>query len=71
MLRHLLLRCLLAGCFAWGAQAVPVVAKDSEVAAEPTPVVLWHGMGDTCCMPFSMGAVKKKLEEKINGVYVR
>lgn len=25
------------------------------------PVVLWHGMGDTCCFPFSMGAVKDAL----------
>ena len=21
-----------------------------------TPIVLWHGMGDNCCLPFSMGA---------------
>jgi palmitoyl-protein thioesterase len=24
----------------------------------PTPVVLWHGMGDSCCNPSSMGSIK-------------
>jgi len=36
----------------------------------PTPIVLWHGMGDSCCNPFSMGSVKKLLESQIPGVYV-
>merc|ERR1712012_113095 len=35
-----------------------------------TPIVLWHGMGDSCCNPFSMGSVVKYLEESIPGVYV-
>lgn len=35
------------------------------------PVVLWHGMGDTCCFPFSMGSIKKLIEEHTNGTYVR
>eukprot|EP00088_Acartia_fossae_P064055 TRINITY_DN7864_c0_g1_i1.p1 TRINITY_DN7864_c0_g1~~TRINITY_DN7864_c0_g1_i1.p1 ORF type:complete len:314 (-),score=46.57 TRINITY_DN7864_c0_g1_i1:222-1136(-) len=39
-------------------------------SSEPTPIVLWHGMGDSCCNPFSMGSVKKYFEEKIAGVYV-
>jgi len=38
--------------------------------ATPTPIVLWHGMGDSCCNPFSMGSVKRYLESKIPGVYV-
>jgi len=37
--------------------------------ATPRPTVLWHGMGDTCCYPFSMGAVKKQIE-KSTGAYV-
>jgi len=37
---------------------------------QPTPIVLWHGMGDSCCNPFSMGSVKKLLESQIPGVYV-
>ena len=36
----------------------------------PTPVVLWHGMGDDCCHAFSMGAIKKLIESQIPGVYV-
>eukprot|EP00092_Neocalanus_flemingeri_P013845 GFUD01014936.1.p1 GENE.GFUD01014936.1~~GFUD01014936.1.p1 ORF type:complete len:308 (-),score=78.98 GFUD01014936.1:58-981(-) len=35
-----------------------------------TPIVLWHGMGDCCCNPFSMGSITKYLEKKIPGVYV-
>lgn len=34
------------------------------------PIVLWHGMGDTCCNERSLGAVKKSLEEHLSGVYV-
>lgn len=40
-------------------------------AATPLSVVLWHGMGDTCCLPTSMGWVKKTIEERVPGVYVR
>lgn len=35
------------------------------------PVVIWHGMGDSCCNPLSMGSIKKMVEGKIPGVYVR
>merc|ERR1712078_433518 len=33
------------------------------------PVVLWHGMGDSCCDPHSMGRVKTLIEDEL-GVYV-
>jgi len=36
----------------------------------PVPIVLWHGMGDSCCNPLSMGYIKSLLEQEINGVYV-
>merc|ERR1712215_246210 len=36
----------------------------------PTPIVLWHGMGDSCCNPISMGNIKNFLEDEIAGVYV-
>jgi palmitoyl-protein thioesterase len=39
-------------------------------SAKPRPVVLWHGMGDTCCYPFSMGAVKEAIEKAIPGIFV-
>ncbi|XP_020629307.1 palmitoyl-protein thioesterase 1-like [Orbicella faveolata] len=35
------------------------------------PVILWHGMGDSCCNPLSMGSIKSMLEDKIPGIYVR
>jgi len=31
---------------------------------------MWHGMGDTCCDPESLGAEQKVLEDSIPGVYV-
>ncbi|CAD5125040.1 DgyrCDS13284 [Dimorphilus gyrociliatus] len=38
---------------------------------DATPIVLWHGMGDSCCNPLSMGSIKSLLEKQITGVYVR
>jgi palmitoyl-protein thioesterase len=38
--------------------------------AAPRPVVMWHGMGDTCCNPFSLGYVQKLIEQHIPGIYV-
>ncbi|XP_077991411.1 palmitoyl-protein thioesterase 1-like [Glandiceps talaboti] len=35
------------------------------------PVVLWHGMGDSCCNPLSMGSIKNMVENLIPGVYVK
>jgi len=34
------------------------------------PVVLWHGMGDTCCYPFSMGYIKGIIEKYYAGIFV-
>lgn len=42
----------------------------SVASINGTPVVLWHGMGDTCCNPISMGSIKTLLEKEIKGVYV-
>jgi len=36
----------------------------------PLPIVMWHGMGDTCCNPLSLGSIKKLLQEQIPGVNV-
>mmetsp|Transcript_12920 Transcript_12920/g.25741 ORF Transcript_12920/g.25741 Transcript_12920/m.25741 type:complete len:311 (-) Transcript_12920:46-978(-) len=54
-------------CCALKAGAIPhLPAEESGFA-----VVLWHGMGDTCCLPFSMGSIKRTLEAHVEGVYVR
>jgi len=34
------------------------------------PIVIWHGMGDTCCFSFSMGAVKDRIQSVLPGTYV-
>ncbi|CAD5231740.1 unnamed protein product [Bursaphelenchus xylophilus] len=44
----------------------------SNVIAAPTPVVIWHGLGDSCCNPLSMGRIKKIIEQNgPEGVYVK
>ncbi|XP_018563499.1 palmitoyl-protein thioesterase 1 [Anoplophora glabripennis] len=35
-----------------------------------TPIVLWHGMGDSCCFSFSLGALQKKLNESLPGAHI-
>nr|XP_020453249.1 palmitoyl-protein thioesterase 1 [Monopterus albus] len=53
--------------FLFLAGPVLLVAGSSNATV---PVVVWHGMGDNCCNPLSMGAVKKMIEEEISGIYV-
>ncbi|GAM19389.1 hypothetical protein SAMD00019534_025640 [Acytostelium subglobosum LB1] len=48
-----------------------VVLFAALAAATPRPTVIWHGMGDTCCYPFSMGYIKKVIEDQIPGIYVK
>ncbi|XP_063220790.1 palmitoyl-protein thioesterase 1 [Bacillus rossius redtenbacheri] len=40
-------------------------------ALQTVPVVMWHGMGDFCCNPLSLGYVKKLIEKEIPGIYVK
>lgn len=39
-------------------------------STEATPLVLWHGMGDSCCNPLSMGSIKKMIQGEIPGIYI-
>lgn len=55
---------------AYGANDVDDVVLPNDCPKE-VPIVLWHGMGDSCCNPLSMGAIKKFLEKNIDGVYVK
>jgi len=53
------------------AYAIFVLSIAYTLAQNATlPVVLWHGMGDSCCNPESMGAMKTLIENNIPGVYV-
>ena len=47
-----------------------VALVQGSVSLDPPPIVIWHGMGDSCCNPWSMGAVKKMMEKNLEGVYV-
>jgi len=46
---------------------LPILHSSS---ADPTPVVLWHGMGDSCCNPLSMGWISKYMAKKVPGLHV-
>ena len=35
-----------------------------------TPIVVWHGLGDNACFPFSMGYIKQLIEDNIPDAYV-
>lgn len=50
-------------------QLVETLSTSTDNAA-PLPVVLWHGMGDSCCASYSMGAIKSLIEDKLPGTYV-
>ncbi|KAL0131562.1 hypothetical protein PUN28_002833 [Cardiocondyla obscurior] len=44
--------------------------RNVKTDGSPTPVVLWHGMGDSCCFSFSLGKIQHLLQSEIPGVYV-
>ncbi|XP_072273743.1 palmitoyl-protein thioesterase 1 [Pyxicephalus adspersus] len=46
------------------------VCGEVVVDKAPVPLVIWHGMGDSCCNPLSMGSIKKMVEQQIPGIYV-
>ncbi|KAK2181183.1 hypothetical protein NP493_407g03063 [Ridgeia piscesae] len=50
---------------------VTVQHVSGQTQSVTLPVVIWHGMGDSCCNPLSMGFIKSMIEKHIPGVYVR
>lgn len=49
--------------------AVPLFMLASPGLVESmTPVVIWHGMGDNCCLPFSMGHIKSEIEDAAKNI---
>lgn len=41
-----------------------------SASTSPLPIVIWHGMGDTCCEEDSMGRVKRAIESKLASTHV-
>eukprot|EP01134_Creolimax_fragrantissima_P007733 CFRG7733T1 len=42
---------------------IPSGIQEGSVSASHLPVVIWHGMGDSCCNPLSMGGIKTIIQE--------
>jgi len=42
----------------------------SQAQDAPVPVVIWHGMGDSCCNPASMGRIKQFIEDETGGLVI-
>ncbi|KAI7877051.1 palmitoyl protein thioesterase [Lichtheimia hyalospora FSU 10163] len=51
---------------------ISLILSLAVVSAETIykPVVLWHGMGDDCCNPQSMGRVTELIQKVLPGVFV-
>ena len=47
-----------------------LVAAYGHVSQAVLPIVIWHGLGDTCCNPTSMGSVIRYFKKALPGVYV-
>lgn len=42
----------------------------AQVKNASLPLVMWHGMGDSCCNPLSLGAIQSLIEKHVEGIYV-
>ncbi|KAL4235808.1 Palmitoyl-protein thioesterase 1 [Mactra antiquata] len=51
--------------------AIFAFVASANAQGSPVPVVIWHGMGDSCCNPLSMGSIKRLIEKEVKKVYVR
>ncbi|XP_054619047.1 palmitoyl-protein thioesterase 1-like [Dunckerocampus dactyliophorus] len=63
----------MAAVLPWFFLVSPVVLAASMTVNEANgtvPLVLWHGMGESCCDPVNMGAIKQMIEHMIPGIYV-
>jgi hypothetical protein len=60
------------GKFFWAPRDAPDVYP-SEISrahansAAPTPIVVWHGLGDSCCNPDSIGGVVDAIKQHLPG----
>ena len=62
-----MLNTLIYGCLLGFVSSQYSNDRDNLAVDEPTPIVMWHGMGDNCCHSFSMGRIKEMLEQNIEG----
>jgi palmitoyl-protein thioesterase len=60
----------LAASSAEGARGLLQPPDPDPSRHAPTPIVMWHGMGDNCCDPVSMGHLKGVMESHTPGLYV-
>ena len=40
---------------------------DRSFNSTSLPVVMWHGMGDSCCATWSIGALQKQIQDALPG----
>ena len=77
MSRHIAMRvalfalALLAASGAEGARGLLRPPDPNPSRRVPTPIVMWHGMGDNCCDPVSMGHLKGIMEASTPGLFVK
>ena len=64
----LLVLCLLIGFVSNNIDNNNVV--EATLLPKYRPIVIWHGMGDTCCNPDSIGRIVEVIKESLPGVYV-
>ena len=43
------------------------IGGDDVYNSTSLPVVLWHGMGDSCCASWSIGALQMQIEQSLPG----
>lgn len=51
-------------------QSLLYESTSADLADTPRPLVIWHGMGDSCCNPLSMGRIMDMVKEQIPGIYI-
>lgn len=65
-----LLLLLAVSCQAGSACSEVGLPLAETIRTRQLPVVLWHGMGDSCCNNRSIGAVRRRIQEVLGGVFV-
>lgn len=50
-----------------GARSDTVTIPDQP---NPLPIVFWHGLGDSCCSPLSLGGFMKFIDGQLPGVHI-